>query len=538
MKGRKRILFFLIYLVSFSLDVNAQSAINDCSGAIQICGDGAISSNANGVGTQELTNSNNCASQEHNSIWLKIDITKAGTLGFNLKPKSTNITIDYDFFIFGPNASCEDIGFAIRCSTTNPQASGATDNLTGMRDSEIDENEGPGPNGNSYVRSLDVEVGDSYFIVIDRPIGNSPFDLEWTGTSTVGGFPFPDGPSISKPEDLFICNSNGVANFNLYDTQDEITTQANTSTTYHSSLANAIDNAYPLQEVYTSDQTEKSIYARVQNDITGCSKIVDFNLYITDGPAISEEVTYAKCDLDFTNEETFLLQDINSEILGSLDISNYNVEYYSNYDGAIEMQSPLPKTIDSEGELIYARVWEKDLPDCYTITTVNLELNTPPILESYSVNQTKVNSNSNTIELNFDNNLGYEFSIGNIDGPYQTETTFNNVSAGFQTLYIRDMAQCAILTTEVAILGYDNFFTPNNDGVNDYWTIKGLEKITDREDHIFLFNRYGQLLIKINPYARGWDGTINGKTMPADDYWFRVKLKNGQEFKGHISLLR
>jgi len=50
--------------------------------------------------------------------------------------------------------------------------------------------EGPGANGDSFVSDIDVLAGESYFIVIDRPVGNSPFSLEWTGTAT-----FPDNPS-------------------------------------------------------------------------------------------------------------------------------------------------------------------------------------------------------------------------------------------------------------------------------------------------------------------------------------------------------
>ena len=64
---------------------------------------------------------------------------------------------------------CGSLGTAIRCSTTNPQASGQGNNLTGLSTSESDVTEGPGATGNSFVSAINATAGDSYFIVIDRP---------------------------------------------------------------------------------------------------------------------------------------------------------------------------------------------------------------------------------------------------------------------------------------------------------------------------------------------------------------------------------
>ena len=36
----------------------------------------------------------------------------------------------------------------------------------------------------------------------------------------------------------------------------------------------------------------------------------------------------------------------------------------------------------------------------------------------------------------------------------------------------------------------------------------------------------------------GWEGTFLGRPMPQTDYWFRVFLEDGREFKGHFSLVR
>ncbi|WP_026933924.1 T9SS type B sorting domain-containing protein [Christiangramia echinicola] len=531
-----RFVSVLIFLLVNINIINAQGGVNDCSGAIKICGDGAISSNANGVGSQELTGRNNCSSQEHNSLWLEIEITKAGTLGFNLKPTSGALNIDYDFFIFGPNASCGNLGNAIRCSTTNPLASNATSNHTGMNDSELDTSEGPGPNGNNFIKSLDVLPGETYFIVIDRPIGNSPFEIEWTGTSTVGSFPFPEGPEISKPGDLEACNSNGVSDFDIFSTSAEIVSQNNTSLTYHESLADASDNQGAIQGTYTSTQALKTIYARVENDLTGCARITEFDLIINDGPIINQDNSIEQCDLDLNGNEYYVLSDLNSSILDGKDPSDFQIQFFSNLNDANTNQNSITSGYSSEGnETVFTKVSEINNPDCFNIAEINLILNEPPQIESYSVVQPQINSNSNTITLDIENVSDYEFSLGNIDGPFQTSTTFNNVNSGFQTIYIRDLKGCAIVSSEIVVLGYDNFFTPNNDGVNDFWKLRGIDTAGNL---IHIFDRYGKLLIKLQASDKGWDGTYNGTEMPADDYWFRVSLQNKQEFNGHFSLVR
>ena len=536
-KIAKSLLFIVLFIGC--LEHKAQSNRSDCSGAIKICGDGAISSNATGFGIQELSGLNNCASFEHNSLWLEIEITKAGTLGFDLIPSSLNINIDYDFFIFGPNASCGNLGFAVRCSTTNPMASGSLNNHTGMNDFETETSEGPGENGNNYIRSLDVLPGETYFIVIDRPIGNSSFDLNWTGTATIGEFPFPDGPEINKPEDLHLCNSSGTATFDLNVNAATISSQSNTTLTYHESLANASDNINPIIGNYTSNQPIKSIYARVENDLTGCAKITDFNLVIDDGPIIQTKIKIEQCDIDNSGNADFVLSNSSSEILNGLNPSDYQIEYFKDpLDAEIGVASISSIYISAGNEFVYAKVWQNGNPNCYNISEIVLIRNIPPIIEDLTLVQPQINGNNNAITLNIPNAEDFEFAIGNIDGPYQTSTTFNNINSGFQTLYIRDINGCAIISSKIAVIGYDNFFTPNNDGIHDFWQIKGISSVTASKNLVYIYDRYGKLLKQLDPFGKGWDGTFNGVAMPADDYWFHAKLENGQEFSGHFSLIR
>ena len=132
----------------------------------------------------------------------------------------------------------------------------------------------------------------------------------------------------------------------------------------------------------------------------------------------------------------------------------------------------------------------------------------------------------------------YEFAIDDISGPYQDEPTFENVRPGLHTIYIRDKNGCGIVNIESIVIGYKKFFTPNGDGINDTWNIIGLSKASLPNSKIYIFDRFGKLLKELDPLGAGWDGTFIGKPMPSTDYWFRVVLEDGREFKSHFSLVR
>jgi gliding motility-associated-like protein len=88
------------------------------------------------------------------------------------------------------------------------------------------------------------------------------------------------------------------------------------------------------------------------------------------------------------------------------------------------------------------------------------------------------------------------------------------------------------------MIGIPKFFTPNEDGINDYWNIKGLKPESNIKSRIDIFNRFGKLIKQIEATGLGWDGMINGKKALSDDYWFVVNLENGTTAKGHFALKR
>ena len=80
------------------------------------------------------------------------------------------------------------------------------------------------------------------------------------------------------------------------------------------------------------------------------------------------------------------------------------------------------------------------------------------------------------------------------------------------------------------------------DNKNDIWTVYGVNSNFFKKITITIFNRFGKVLYTINNQnaEQGWNGTLNGKPLPPNDYWFYAKLvdlnDNIIEKKGHFSL--
>ena len=135
----------------------------------------------------------------------------------------------------------------------------------------------------------------------------------------------------------------------------------------------------------------------------------------------------------------------------------------------------------------------------------------------------------------------FEYRLDN--GNWQEVDSFNKVAPGNHTVAIRDVNGCGEITSaSFFLVGYPRFFSPNSDGYNDTWDLLTDANITIKK--LFVFDRYGKLLRQLDPLSgKGWDGTYNGKLLPADDYWFRVEFvdeKTGeyQEYMSNFTLLR
>jgi gliding motility-associated-like protein len=92
------------------------------------------------------------------------------------------------------------------------------------------------------------------------------------------------------------------------------------------------------------------------------------------------------------------------------------------------------------------------------------------------------------------------------------------------------------VTDECPNINIPNAFTPNGDGVNDTWNIKGLEY--DATAVVKIFTRYGQQVYESRGYNKPWNGNSNGKQLPAGVYYYIIKTKNStQTYSGSVTII-
>ncbi|RRQ49076.1 gliding motility-associated C-terminal domain-containing protein [Maribacter algicola] len=164
----------------------------------------------------------------------------------------------------------------------------------------------------------------------------------------------------------------------------------------------------------------------------------------------------------------------------------------------------------------------------------------PPIISNVLI--TRQNSGL-TLDIRTEGTGNFEYSLDGTDSTFQNSPVFTNVEPGERTIYVRDINGCGIaersIEKELSPQDFPAFFTPNGDGTNDFWQYRrpqGSDEIPYEVIHIF--DRFGNFLAQIDPKSAGWNGTYNGRQMPASDYWFRAISFTNKEIKGHFTLKR
>ena len=102
-------------------------------------------------------------------------------------------------------------------------------------------------------------------------------------------------------------------------------------------------------------------------------------------------------------------------------------------------------------------------------------------------------------------------------------------------------------TYDVIVNGVYSFyvptaFTPNNDGLNDFFDPKG-EGIENTEYTLTVFDRDGHIVFSTTSFGDKWDGKSMGKDLPENIYVWRIETKDRftgeeHEYFGHVVLIR
>jgi gliding motility-associated-like protein len=316
---------------------------------------------------------------------------------------------------------------------------------------------------------------------------------------------------------LYACDQgNGYAEFDTSHIEQElIGNQTGLTIQYFDSDNNPLPSPLPIlfQNTEPFSQTISIRVEDVSNPI--CYSETSFDLIVNELPIINLEDEYFICNL-----EPSIILNVNS---------GYNSYNWFFEDGTL-ISTTNNGEITEEGNYTLTVTQIENGITCENSFDFTLIRSVLP--EIQQINYGELGNNYIEIIASGDGNLEYS-----IDGTnYQDNNYFSNIQGGTYTVFLRDKNGCGQDSEEVTVIDYPKFFTPNDDGYNDFWQIKGIVNFPNSET--LIFDRYGKLLARITSNNLGWNGIYNGKQMMSNDYWFRTDLGNGRTFTGHFSLKR
>lgn len=349
--------------------------------------------------------------------------------------------------------------------------------------------------------------------------------------------------SFSMCDDLGVANNDtdGIATFDFSGVATDISatlppSSSSYSIKFYKNEADALSENYEITNTsnYRNEgyPNQQKIWVRVEstanNACYGLSPRV--TLIVNPKPNIDTNEDLKENKLVCSNLPTFFIT-LDAGIQDGSPTADYTY-IWSRDNNILANQTSYTLDVNQEGN--YA-VEVRTLAGCSRIRTIKVTASDVAKITNVAITDL---SETNTVTINVSGQGEYEYSIDAPFGPFQDSNFFDNIAAGIHEVYINDKNGCGTVSQKIALIGVPKFFTPNGDGQNDYWNVKGVNANFNANSTIYIYDRYGKLLKQITVSSQGWDGTFTGQPLPSDDYWYAIKLDDGREAKGHFSLKR
>lgn len=384
-------------------------------------------------------------------------------------------------------------------------------------------------------------------------------------------------PPLQQPDDITVCetdNNTNIGIFNFSGYLQSLKNEPDDVVTFHTNAQDAEvgTNAITNPGAYTSDANPDEIFVRLENKY-GCFSVSSFSLIAVDclfpdGTVVLGEVVKS-CDSRLITV-AYSINNFNSfDVLPSgTPVAIYANGEFLNYtetlldipiDGseAGTINLTIPNYVPADFQLTFVVDDTGDGTGIVIETdennngaAVNIILLTSPVLVKPA---TVVSCNEGSGFATFDFS-GYEEQLKNnttdivtfyktqdntvndTDRIYNT-SSFNN-DTNPQTIYVRLDNGVCFTTGEFMLLARKcppttyNYVTPNGDGVNDTFFIKGLRNIFFNFK-LSIYNRWGNLVWTGDHSKADWDGIASedkvgseGTTLPAGTYYFVLELND------------
>lgn len=340
-------------------------------------------------------------------------------------------------------------------------------------------------------------------------------------------------PSIQLPNFYTCENSDGVSG-NSEGTFDSNTIKleiisilnipSNYDVKFYPTYLDAQTKLNEISGLYTS--TTREIWIRIEDENNGCNGIFSFTIQVNNEIEVNLEERYTICD-----------SNVQSPMILDGGISNTSWTWRNISLQVLSTDRFFPLVDNGKFSVILEK--EENGLNCTETIYFDVDMAIAPRLEEIKVDNDKIFVSLRGLE-------NYEFSLDNNTyfGSGKSHMFFD-LQPGVYTVYIRDVNGCSYaIQEEILIIKFPRYFTPNGDGINDYWKLYGPMNEYYSEVEVALFDRFGNLLHNMNLIEnnQGWGGVSNSKNLPASDYWYKVTFKdfnnNTITKRGHFSLIR
>lgn len=155
----------------------------------------------------------------------------------------------------------------------------------------------------------------------------------------------------------------------------------------------------------------------------------------------------------------------------------------------------------------------------------------------YFVELIGLEDSNRDVEIPFVRVFGDTTFFPNLPPRVTYDTTFTNLWPGNYRITVMDFNGCdTTFTVNVPVdtdIFIPNVFTPNNDGVNDFFFIRNLP---DAGNQLIITNRWGKVVYQDNDHtnSKQWDGD----GLPDGVYYYKLTVPNTGSFTGWVEIWR
>jgi gliding motility-associated-like protein len=285
-------------------------------------------------------------------------------------------------------------------------------------------------------------------------------------------------------------------------------------------------------EVVIANPSETTAYTIEGTDENGCTNTTSVNVQVSDLPLANAGPDQTLCSGSST------------VLFGA---GPFDAEFsWSPTIGLDDPTTAMPEA--SPGATTTYTLTVTDVNGCVntdevtiTVITVVADFFADPITGNAPIDITFENNSSNAIFFEWDYGDGNTetTTLGITENSYEDNGSFVVTLVAIGPNGCSDTTSFTIVLQEPFFLMIPNIFTPNGDGINEFFEldVRGVSSI-----EVNVYNRWGNLVHTHNGVNGRWNGTHNGVRCADGVYFYTVSLTTlegeQQQHNGSVTLLR